>query len=106
MESANTFARAAAWLERHATPIANAHVIIEPLRGIVRVMSDLGADGQHAFDLPARAIAECLPERAWAMQRTAIADPISQQLRRVFDPASILNPGILGESYAVAEDAP
>ena len=95
MNTSATWHRADAWLASHR---AQANVVTDPYRGTVRVMSASSALANHLFDLPASAIAEHLPVGVWESQRVHIHDPISTQLRRVFDPANILNRGILGDA--------
>ena len=72
----------------------NPRLVIEPLRGNVRLSCNL-SDNTHA-PLPPRAIPELLPATLWPLITSSIADTISQRLRGMFDPASILNPQILG----------
>ncbi len=95
IETAASWHRAEAWCVRHET---RAHMLIEPLRGLVRVMSSLAGGHQHAFELPARAIAEQLPAGAWSLQSAPTDDPISRHIRQIFDPSHILNPGIFGDA--------
>jgi glycolate oxidase FAD binding subunit len=94
-----TWRRASSWLESHR---ADARVVSEPLRGVVRVMGTIDDAAHRSFELPQRAIAERLSARAWASQRSAVNDAISQRLRTAFDPTGILNPGILGAENVIA----
>ena len=57
---------------------------IERLRGM---MSELPAPGSR--------IVERLPAPLWADMPSAVADPLSANVRRTFDPDRVLNPGIL-----------
>lgn len=74
-------------------------------RGIVRCIGaarEEGAiDGQW-FDTIGRCegthIFERLPARAWSAVSCRVDDPISRAVRAAFDPARILNRGILGEA--------
>jgi glycolate oxidase FAD binding subunit len=43
---------------------------------------------------------EADPHPRLALTSNAIADPLSQRVKKQFDPAHILNPGIMGEGYA------
>ena len=79
---------------RHATvargvvrcilPAARTNEEIERLRGI---MKELHAPGSR--------IVERLPEPLWAEIPSAVADPLSRNVHRAFDPDRVLNPGIL-----------
>ena len=43
-------------------------------------------------------IFEKLPAEVWAhVSPTVVADPLSQGIKRAYDPHDILNPGILGD---------
>lgn len=80
-------------------PGAMAHAAVE--RGVVRVMLPEGGEGALARVLPRLAsaghlVAERLPRGGWAQVAAMAQDPLSARLRRAFDPAAILNPGILG----------
>jgi FAD/FMN-containing dehydrogenase len=46
--------------------------------------------------LPCTVIAERLPDAAWSGIPSAVSDPLSRRAREAFDPAGILNAGILG----------
>ena len=57
------------------------------LRGIVGALLNLGSS-----------VVERLPSSLWAaMVQPAASDALSTGVRRAFDPAHVLNPGILGE---------
>ena len=98
MRAAGTTRRLDDWLATHGAQ--QPHVIIEPLRGLVRISCTLPDAIGVSWSLPDRAIAERLPAQAWSAVPCAVSDRISAQLRRQFDPARILNPGILGEPTA------
>ena len=99
LRSAGTMRRVDEWLAAHQA--TQACCSLEPLRGLVRVSCELPVVPDTPFTLPHRAVAERLPEGAWASVPTAVNDLISARLRQQFDPAGILNPGILGESATV-----
>lgn len=65
-------------------PAARTNEEIERLRGI---MKELHAPGSR--------IVERLPEALWAEIPSAVADPLSRNVHRTFDPDRVLNPGIL-----------
>ncbi len=100
--TAGTLRRVSTWME-HADASPNS-IIVEPMRGAVRVACDLPASSERTdVSLPARTIAERLPSPLWASQASAGGDPISRQLRERFDPAGLLNPGLFDSA---AHDAP
>jgi len=100
MHAASTMRRIDDWMSMHGA--SDAYSILEPLRGLVRVSCALPATTGDGWSLPERAIAERLPAPLWGSVPCAVSDHISARLREQFDPAGILNPGILGEP-AVAE---
>jgi glycolate oxidase FAD binding subunit len=76
-----------------------------PLLGVVRCMVPAGREGDAATRV-ARAVAhpfagrqvgEALPEGAWRAVPGTAGNDLSRRLRAAFDPAGILNPGIMGE---------
>jgi FAD/FMN-containing dehydrogenase len=80
-----------------ALPGANAHASFA--RGVVRLRLTNPEPGfLAAFDAGDRRIVEKGPA-AWrqAIERRAANDDVSRRLRDAFDPARILNRGILGE---------
>lgn len=71
-------------------------------RGIVRCMigaRSTGSDGVAAITRPLES-ARLIPERLGAMWSrlapSSVNDPISRRVKEAFDPANVLNPGILG----------
>jgi len=79
---------------------------IDPRRGLIRVVA--GATG--STDSPAELatgivqsdsselVFEKLPAELWAVvSASVVADPLSQGVKRAYDPHNILNPGILGD---------
>ena len=94
LRTPDTWRQLDSWVtERRAT---NVNSIVEPLRGALRVSCELVAANNAAWSLPERATPERLPVDAWASVPCAVNDHISQRLRLAFDPAGILNAGILG----------
>jgi len=69
---------------RCVLPAARSGEEIERLRGTMR---ELRAPGSR--------IVERLPAPLWADVPSAVADPLSANVRRTFDPDRVLNPGIL-----------
>ena len=65
-------------------PAARTGPEIERLRGIMKEL-----------DAPGSRIVERLPEPLWAEIPSAVADPLSRNVHRTFDPDGVLNPGIL-----------
>ncbi len=84
------------WLTAHHATLVRSS--LEPLRGLVRVSCELPNMNGNWPSLPNRAIAERLPPGAWHSVPSAVNDQISVRLREQFDPAGILNPGLLGET--------
>ncbi len=81
-------------------PGAFAHASVG--RGIVRAVLP-AADARRAQAFLQRisaaqctVVAERLPEAAWNGVPSAVSDPLSRRAREAFDPAGILNAGILG----------
>lgn len=80
---------------------------IDPRRGILRVIA--GAEREHfaaneSVDLRAEGdsstqiVYERLEPELWPLvSPSAVADPLSQGIKRAYDPYNVLNPGILGE---------
>jgi len=100
LHAARTMRRIDDWISMHGA--SQTYSILEPLRGLVRVSCALPITTGDGWSLPERAIAERLPAALWGSVPCAVNDTISARLRRQFDPAGILNPGILGEP-AIAE---
>lgn len=77
-----------------------------PLRGVVRCVVPRETAGRTpavaligALGHPAGGtlVAETLPAAGWAAVPCMVDDRLSRGVRAAFDPAGILNPGILGE---------
>ncbi|MDE3214863.1 MAG: FAD-binding protein [Gemmatimonadota bacterium] len=83
-------------------PLPGARVQGSPLRGVVRCAVPRAAAPAlaHALARPAGGtlVAETLPADAWAAMPCMVDDRLSRGVRAAFDPARILNPGILGEA--------
>ena len=97
-----TWQHADAWLDAQA--IRDARVIVEPLQGAIRLSGTLSADSSTntgSLTLPPRTIIERLPTSAWSTVPVPARDHIAEHLRATFDPAGILNPGILGMTHPV-----
>jgi glycolate dehydrogenase FAD-binding subunit len=88
------------------------YTYIDPRRGVMRVVvagnrangqptvatmlspDDFQTDGEGSSEV----IFEKLPAEVWAhVSPSAVTDPLSQRIKRAFDPHNILNPGILGD---------
>ncbi len=86
--------------------IPGVYTSVNLARGIVRIAvkgtssdPDLAAAGL-ALDTPVEGsfVFERLPADAWkAVSPTVVSDPLSQGIKRTYDPFNILNPGILGD---------
>ncbi len=93
---------------REIAAAGDAYVHATPARGIARVVIPLDAHDHAravelsslALDRPVRGarICERLPADSWARVASPIADRLSRGIKQAFDPAGILNPGILGEA--------
>lgn len=85
------------------------YTFIDPRRGVMRVVvggnGEAGApaiDVSNDFDTDGagstEVIFEKLPAEVWAhVSPTVVADPLSQGIKKAYDPHNILNPGILGD---------
>ncbi len=100
-------------------PFADALVHASVARGIVRAVipnpgsaplaAAIAGDAAHSREIAGAVephatgfVGMCIPERLppwlWgAVGARALRDPLSRRVRRAFDPAHILNPGVLGE---------
>lgn len=87
------------WID--AAGATRSRIIVEPLRGAVRVSMHSNSTQLLSDTLPNRAIAERLPAHAWRSQPSLVAERISSRLLETFDRAGILNPGILGDAHAM-----
>jgi len=85
------------------------YTCIDPRRGVMRIVvrgngeasapaidasSDYHTNGAGSTEV----IFEKLPAEVWAdVSPSVVADPLSQRIRKAYDPHRILNPGILGD---------
>lgn len=86
--------------------VKGVHTSIDPRRGVIRVVAG-GTDNADSSPDPVGSVVESdsselvfekLPTELWPMfSASVVADPLSQGVKRAFDPHNILNPGILGD---------
>jgi glycolate oxidase FAD binding subunit len=86
--------------------VSGVYTSIDPRRGVIRVVAgatDVGDSSQEiAVGIErtesSELVFEKLPAELWpAISRSVVADPLSQGIKRAYDPHNILNPGILGD---------
>jgi glycolate oxidase FAD binding subunit len=83
---------------------------IDPRRGVLRIVVgvklqdgeqsglELSVDEQVDGGVSTEVIFEKLPAEVWPhVSPSVVADPLSQGIKKAYDPHSILNPGILGD---------
>ena len=79
---------------------------IDPRRGVIRVVAGATTDTASSSELAAGVVQsdsselvfEKLPAELWPIvSASVVADPLSQGVKRAYDPHNILNPGILGD---------
>jgi len=79
---------------------------IDPRRGVIRVVAGAvdGADSRNQVAAgvvqtdSSEIVFEKLPADLWSVvSPSVVADPLSQGIKRAYDPHNILNPGILGD---------
>ncbi|HJP59996.1 MAG TPA: hypothetical protein VJ865_08350, partial [Gemmatimonadaceae bacterium] len=86
--------------------VSGVYTSIDPRRGVIRVVagttnntessSELAADVVHSDS--SELVFEKLPAELWpGVSASVVADPLSQRVKRAYDPHNILNPGILGD---------
>jgi glycolate oxidase FAD binding subunit len=87
------------WLVATATPDIDAHASL--YRGVVRLRLASSIAPLHNFDAGDRQLVETMPEE-WRDRSAPPApnDTLSRRLRDAFDPARVLNRGILGSELA------
>lgn len=96
--SVNTLRAVEQWGE--ITGARDMRTLLDPLRGALRVSCDASPD-VRTRTLPDRANAERMPSSWWLQAKRGNDDEISQRLRERFDPAGILNAGIMGARAGV-----
>ncbi|HEV7387331.1 MAG TPA: FAD-binding protein [Gemmatimonadaceae bacterium] len=84
------------------------YTCIDPRRGVMRILVGSAASGDGGTDTTlapefaanggsSAVVFEKLPADLWAsVSPSVVADPLSQGIRKAFDPHNVLNPGILG----------
>ena len=79
---------------------------IDPRRGVIRVVAGSTDNGDSSSELAtgfvqgdsSELVFEKLPSELWpVVSASVVADPLSQGVKRAYDPHNILNPGILGD---------
>ncbi|HET9634588.1 MAG TPA: FAD-binding protein [Gemmatimonadaceae bacterium] len=79
---------------------------IDPRRGVIRIVAGPTGSGDSSQELASgiertdssELVFEKLPAELWAsVSPSVVADPLSQGIKRAYDPHNILNPGILGD---------
>jgi glycolate oxidase FAD binding subunit len=78
------------WTEANALPDALVHG--SPMRGVIRVLSRSFAPIANS----GRVVVEKLAANAWPSLQAPGVDRLAEDVRAKFDPARVLNPGILG----------
>ena len=82
--------------------IGSVHLHGNPARGVVRIVvargdADAARLARVAVNFRGTVVLECLPERAWSLLPPSRSeDALSRAVRAKFDPAEVLNRGILG----------
>ncbi len=91
--------------------LSGIYTCIDPRRGVMRVVvgnrgngdagapaSDVAGDFRAEGGGSSEVIFEKLPAEVWAhVSPSVVGDPLSQGIKRAYDPHNILNPGILGD---------
>lgn len=88
--------------------IPGVYTSINIARGVVRIAVTRSAPGSDAdltaaglsLDAPVQGsfVFERLPAEAWkSVSPSVVSDPLSQGIKRAYDPFNVLNPGILGD---------
>jgi glycolate oxidase FAD binding subunit len=88
----------------------NVYTSIDPGRGVMRIVVganlkdgeqsgiEVSDDSYNYGGASSEIIFEQLPPEVWAhVSPSVVADPLSQGVKRAYDPHNILNPGILGD---------
>ena len=86
--------------------VPGVYTSIDARRGVIRVIAGSSNGANPANEVAAgvvhsdssELVFEKLPEELWpVVAPSAVADPLSQGIKRAYDPRNILNPGILGD---------
>lgn len=86
--------------------VAGVYTSIDPRRGVIRVIAGRASEADTPKEFATGAIQnnsseivfEKLPGDLWpTVAPSVVADQLSQGIKRAYDPANILNPGILGD---------
>ena len=89
-----------------ADDVAGVYTSIDPRRGVIRVVAGAADGAGSSPELAAgiersdasELVFEKLPADLWpVVSPSVVADPLSQGIKRSYDPHNILNPGILGD---------
>lgn len=85
--------------------VAGVYTAIDPRRGVIRVVAGVADDAASPADPvgiqpsgTSELVFEKLPADLWpVVSPSVVADPLSQGIKRAYDPHNILNPGVLGD---------
>jgi glycolate oxidase FAD binding subunit len=86
--------------------VSGVYTSIDPRRGMIRVVAGEAGAADSSADIAAgigrsdwsELVFEKLPAELWSVvSPSVIADPLSQGIKKAYDPHNILNPGILGD---------
>ena len=88
-----------------ADDVSGVYTSIDPRRGVIRVVAGAADGADSSPEIAAgmertessELVFEKLPPELWSVvSPSVVADPLSQGIKRAYDPHNILNPGILG----------
>ena len=86
--------------------VKGVYTSIDPRRGVIRVVAGTTDNTEPSSDMAtgiahsdaSELVFEKLPSELWpVVSASVVADPLSQGVKRAYDPHNILNPGILGD---------
>jgi hypothetical protein len=86
--------------------VKGVYTSIDPRRGVIRVVAGTTDSTEPSSDMAtgiahsdaSELVFEKLPSELWpVVSASVVADPLSQGVKRAYDPHNILNPGILGD---------
>ena len=89
-----------------ADDVPGVYTSIDPRRGVIRVVAGAGGAPQSSAEFAAgiepsdssQLVFEKLPADLWpVVSPSVVSDALSQGIKNAYDPANILNPGILGD---------